>query len=159
MSVSIEKIPGGLSVDGLDLKNGKCGCTAVLPCCYSWSKVKRSGNSVVYVGKTAEPDAKELFTWGYLVKKGDITVDVTMEDARDKKIFSGYYPPALEEWIAKGWEVIKQDGVREDFGVWRCSACKWLYKNKDQKIAFEDLPEDWKCPICKVGKASFEKVA
>jgi rubredoxin len=82
-----------------------------------------------------------------------------MEDARDKKIFSGYYPPALEEWTAKGWEIVKQDGAREDFDIWRCSACKWLYKNKEQKIAFEDLPEDWKCPVCKVGKASFEKVA
>jgi rubredoxin len=159
MSVSIEKIPGGLRVDGLDLKNGKCGCTAVLPCCYSWSKVKRAGDHVAYVGKTAEPDAKTLFTWGYVVKKDGVTVEVTMEDARDKKIFSGYYPPAIEEWTAKGWEIVKQDGAREDFDIWRCSACKWLYKNKEQKIAFEYLPEDWKCPVCKVGKAFFEKVA
>jgi hypothetical protein len=63
MSITIEKIAGGFSVDGLNLKNGKCGCTAVLPCCYSWSKVKRAGDHVAYVGKTAEPDAQELFSW------------------------------------------------------------------------------------------------
>ncbi len=32
-------------------------------------------------------------------------VEVTVEDARDKTIFSGYYPPTLEEWTAKGWEI------------------------------------------------------
>jgi len=26
-------------------------------------------------------------------------------------------------------------------------------------VAFEDLPEDWVCPICGVGKDEFEKVA
>jgi len=31
VDVRIEKIPGGMSVDGLELRNGKCGCTAVLP--------------------------------------------------------------------------------------------------------------------------------
>ncbi|MFZ0450392.1 MAG: rubredoxin [Desulfatiglandaceae bacterium] len=25
-------------------------------------------------------------------------------------------------------------------------------------VAFEDLPEDWVCPICGVGKDEFEKV-
>jgi rubredoxin len=159
MTVTIEKIPGGLSVDGLDLRSGKCGCTAVLPCCYSWSKVKRSENSIFFTAKTAEPDAEQLFTWGYTVRKDDVTVEVVMEDARDKKIFSGYYPPALEEWRVHGWKVLKQEGVREDFDIWRCSACKWLYKNKDQRVSFEDLPDDWKCPVCKVGKASFEQVA
>jgi hypothetical protein len=33
MEIAIDRIPGGFSVDGLALKNGKCGCTAVLPCC------------------------------------------------------------------------------------------------------------------------------
>ncbi|HUI67530.1 MAG TPA: rubredoxin [Nitrospirota bacterium] len=159
MDVSVEKIPGGFSVDGLELKNGKCGCTTVLPCCYSWSKIKRSGNAFAYVGKASSPDSKENFNWSYAVKKGDHTVEVNMEDARDKKIFSGYYPPRIEEWTEKGWEVVKKEGVREDFNLWRCPACRWLYKEQVQKVLFESLPDDWKCPVCKVGKESFERVA
>jgi rubredoxin len=158
MEISIEKIPGGISVDGLALRNGKCGCTTVLPCCYSWSKVKQRGNSIVFTAKTTGPDTSDNFSWSYSVKKGDTTIDVTMEDARDKKIFSGYYPPRIEEWLEKGWEIVKKEGAREDFGVWRCSACKWLYKDMEQKIKFEDLPDDWKCPICKAGKNVFEQV-
>lgn len=159
MEVNVEKVPGGFSVDGLELRNGKCGCTAVLPCCYSWSKIKRSGNAFAYTGKATSPDSKENFNWSYAVKKGDYTVEVSMEDARDKKIFSGYYPPSIEEWTEKGWEVVKKAGVREDFNLWRCSACKWLYKEQVQKVLFESLPDDWKCPVCNVGKESFERVA
>jgi rubredoxin len=159
MEIAVSKIPGGISVDGLDLKNGKCGCTAVLPCCYSWSRVRRSGNTFHFAAKATGPDTKNNFNWGYTVKKGDMTVDVTMEDARDKTIFSGYYPPRLEGWIEKGWQVVNKEGEREDFDVWRCAACKWLYKEQEQKLKFDDLPDDWKCPLCKVGKNVFEKVA
>jgi len=158
MDIVIEKIPGGLSVDGLALKNGKCGCTAVLPCCYSWSKVKRTGNSIIFIGKSAEPDGKAPFVWSYTVKKGEVVIEVSFEDARDKKIFSGYYPPALEEWTAKGWEVLKKEGEREDFNVWRCAACRWLYKEQKETGKFQDLPDDWKCPVCKAGKESFEQI-
>ena len=159
MDIVIDKIPGGISVDGLELKSGKCGCTTVLPCCYSWSKVKQRGNAFQFTAKLSGPDSQDVFTWSYLVKKNDLTIEVTVEDARDKTIFSGYYPPALEEWTAKGWEIVKKEDQREDFGVWRCSACKWLYKEKDQKVKFEDLPSDWKCPVCKAGKDTFEQVA
>lgn len=158
MDVLIQKIRGGLSVDGLELKNGKCGCTAVLPCCYSWSKVKRSGDTITFVAKAGGPDSKDLFTWGYSVRKGTSVIEVTFEDARDKIIFSGYYPPLIEEWVKKGWEVVSKDGDREDFGLWRCAACRWLYKEREQKAPFDELPADWTCPVCKAGKESFEQV-
>ncbi|MBI5189155.1 MAG: rubredoxin [Nitrospirae bacterium] len=81
-----------------------------------------------------------------------------MEDARDKVIFSGVYPPALEEWLARGWELVEKRVEREDFGLWRCAACRWLYKEKEQATPFESLPDDWKCPVCFAGKDAFEKV-
>jgi rubredoxin len=159
MSVNIGKIPGGLSVDGLDLKNGKCGCTTVLPCCYSWSKVKRSGEKVLFVAKSTGPETRDPFSWSYAVKKEDVIVEVSFEDARDKRIFSGFYPPQLEEFLEKGWELVAKTGDREDFGVWRCAACRWLYKEKNEQAPFGGLPDDWKCPVCKAGKESFEQVA
>jgi rubredoxin len=158
MDVAIEKIPGGLSVDGFAFKNGKCGCTAVLPCCYSWSKVKVNGDRVSFVAKLTGPETKDMFTWGYKVGKAGIVVEVSVEDARDKKIFSGYYPPPVEDLVRKGWKILERSGEREDFGIWRCSACKWLYKGREQNAVLDDLPADWKCPVCTVGKESFEQV-
>ncbi|HAR44906.1 MAG TPA: hypothetical protein DCS05_01710 [Nitrospiraceae bacterium] len=159
MDVQIGKIPGGLSVDGLELKNGKCGCTTVLPCCHTWSKVKRSGNAFSFVAKITDLETRDNFEWGYTVKKGDLIIEVKVEDARDKVRFSGYYPPRLEAWIEKGWDVVSKTGEREDFDVWRCAACKWLYKEQKEKSRFEDLPDDWKCPVCNAGKDVFERIA
>ena len=35
---------------------------------------------------------------------------------------------------------------------WVCTVCGYVY---DGDIPFEDLPEDWFCPICGVGKDFF----
>jgi rubredoxin len=47
---------------------------------------------------------------------------------------------------------------------WRCIPCDYLYDpaegDAEGGIApgtpFEDLPDDWQCPICGVGKEDFE---
>jgi len=158
MSVHIEKIPGGIMVDGLELRNGKCGCTTVLPCCYSWSRVKRAGERVTFAAKATGPETTNPFTWGYIVKKDDVVVEVTFEDDRDKKIMSGYYPPKLADFLARGWSLISRTGEREDYGLQRCAACRWLYKEQAQPVPFQDLAGDWKCPVCRTGKDSFEQI-
>jgi len=158
MGVAIEKIPGGLRVDGLEMLSGKCGCSVVIPCCHSYSKVKKKGDTVVFTAKTTTPETVDTFDWGYTVRKDGVTVEVSVQDARDKTIFSGYYPPEVEEWTDKGWELVEKSGEREDFGLWRCAMCKWLYKEASEDAPFDSLPDDWKCPVCMAGKDAFEKV-
>ena len=64
MSVAIDKIPGGFIVEGLELKNGKCGCTAVALCCYSWSKVKnKDPTTLEFVSKITGPETNEHNIW------------------------------------------------------------------------------------------------
>jgi rubredoxin len=49
---------------------------------------------------------------------------------------------------------------------WECMVCGYIYDPAEGDEAagipagtsFEDLPEDWICPICAVGKEDFEKV-
>ena len=39
-----------------------------------------------------------------------------------------------------------------------CGICGYVYDPAENDgVAFEDLPEDWVCPICGVGKDVFEK--
>ncbi|ACV67441.1 rubredoxin [Desulfohalobium retbaense] len=48
---------------------------------------------------------------------------------------------------------------------WVCTVCGYVYDpqegDPDNDIAagtaFEDLPEDWVCPVCGAGKEDFEK--
>lgn len=49
---------------------------------------------------------------------------------------------------------------------YRCTVCDWIYDpavgDPEGSIApdtaFEDIPEDWVCPLCGVGKDEFEVV-
>lgn len=38
--------------------------------------------------------------------------------------------------------------------IWVCGVCGYVY---DGEIPFEQLPDDWKCPQCGMGKEVFEK--
>ncbi|MDR3256717.1 MAG: rubredoxin [Endomicrobium sp.] len=48
---------------------------------------------------------------------------------------------------------------------WKCPVCDYIYDSAvgipDDGIApgtsFEQLPDDWICPICSVSKATFER--
>jgi rubredoxin len=60
---------------------------------------------------------------------------------------------------AREMEVVK-------ISKWECTVCGYVYDpelgDPDSDIepgtAFEDLPEDWVCPECGVGKEDFEKI-
>ncbi|MFP4196401.1 MAG: thiamine pyrophosphate-dependent enzyme [Methanomassiliicoccales archaeon] len=49
---------------------------------------------------------------------------------------------------------------------WKCTVCSYVYDEDQGEPAtgtppgtrFEDLPQDWKCPICQAGKGAFERV-
>ena len=41
---------------------------------------------------------------------------------------------------------------------WVCEACGFVYDEEDEGTKFEDLPDDWTCPVCGVGKDMFEKM-
>ena len=43
-----------------------------------------------------------------------------------------------------------------------CTVCDYVYdpeNGKERGTSFEDLPEDWVCPLCGVGKEEFEKAS
>lgn len=49
---------------------------------------------------------------------------------------------------------------------WQCTVCGYIYDPAEGDpqsglapgTAFEDLSEDWVCPICKASKEDFEKI-
>ncbi|MCW7071327.1 MAG: rubredoxin [Candidatus Methanospirareceae archaeon] len=40
---------------------------------------------------------------------------------------------------------------------WKCTVCEYIYDEEESGTAFADLPDDWVCPACGVGKEAFEK--
>ena len=41
---------------------------------------------------------------------------------------------------------------------YQCTICGYIYDDSKEEIKFEDLPDDWKCPKCKVGKNLFKEI-
>ena len=41
---------------------------------------------------------------------------------------------------------------------YRCTICGYIYDDAKEKVKFEDLPDDWKCPTCGAPKSLFEEV-
>lgn len=40
---------------------------------------------------------------------------------------------------------------------YECSVCGYRYEAKYEKVPFEELPDDWRCPICNAPKSAFRK--
>ncbi len=40
---------------------------------------------------------------------------------------------------------------------YRCKICGYIYDEEKEGVKFEDLPDDWVCPLCKTPKTNFEK--
>ena len=65
-------------------------------------------------------------------------------------------------------QVTKEEEERSDkkMDKYVCTVCNYVYDQEagdpENNIApgtsFADLPEDWVCPVCGVGKDEFEKV-
>ncbi len=42
---------------------------------------------------------------------------------------------------------------------YRCTICEYIYDEEAEGTAFNDLPDDWACPVCNASKEDFEKVS
>jgi rubredoxin len=72
--------------------------------------------------------------------------------------------PEAREARAEGGRKIRTE--EETMEKWQCQACGYIYDpsigdpdhNIPPGIEFEDLPENWVCPQCGVGKEFFQKL-
>jgi flavin reductase (DIM6/NTAB) family NADH-FMN oxidoreductase RutF/rubredoxin len=52
----------------------------------------------------------------------------------------------------------KFETPKKENNIYRCTACGHIYDESKESIKFEDLPDDWKCPVCGADKEDFIKV-
>lgn len=45
-----------------------------------------------------------------------------------------------------------------NYNRYECIICGHIYDEAEEEIKFEELPDDWKCPTCGVGKDKFKKI-
>ena len=82
-------------------------------------------------------------------------VEITTKVSNNQPMTYKYYHENRKGTSPKNAPTYIED-KKED--AYRCTICGYIYDNAKEEIKFEDLPVDWKCPICGVGKEMFEKI-
>lgn len=86
------------------------------------------------------------------------------------QIKKGVFPKTAPTYIPKEEklekEINKEGKELEKMAKFKCTVCGYIYEPEkgdpesgvNPGTSFEDLPDDWVCPICGVGKDDFEEV-
>lgn len=84
-------------------------------------------------------------------------VPITYDYYRNVK--KGMAPKNAPTYIDKSKIEPTNDQITEPvvFDTYKCNVCGFQYA-EDAEGAFDDLPHDWACPICGVGKDDFSKI-
>lgn len=69
-----------------------------------------------------------------------------------------YYHEVIKGKAPKTAPTYVEEPVNDTKNKYRCIVCGHIYDESKENIKFEDLPQDWVCPICKVGKDKFVKI-
>ena len=69
-----------------------------------------------------------------------------------------YYQDNLKGSSPKNAPTYVEKEESSNGNKYRCKLCGYIYDDSKETIKFEDLPSDWKCPLCGAGKEMFEKI-
>lgn len=99
------------------------------------------GTHTIFVGEVVDatvtkPDAKEM-TYRYY-----------------HEVLKGKAPKNAPTYIAEEGE---QAPDTPEGSRWQCGVCGYVYDSSIEGTSFEELPDDWQCPVCGVGKEMFTK--
>jgi len=148
--------------EGTEFKLGKTGAPIVTDGAIAFleAEVIKSmdvGTHTIFVGKVidcAMLSEGEPMTYAYYhqVKKGK-----TPEKA------ATYQAPAAGDLKPASGDAAKDPKTKQ----YRCTVCGYTYDPQkgdsdggiEPGTAFEDIPEDWVCPVCGVGKDKFEPIS
>ena len=70
-----------------------------------------------------------------------------------------YYHENLKGVSPKNAPTYSGDEIssNSEYCKYRCKLCGYVYDEEVEKVRFEELPDDWKCPLCGAPKNMFEK--
>ncbi len=146
--------------EGLDLMKGKYDIPIIKDYCVGYLEVE--------VEKSIEVETHTIFI-GKLVSAEQLNKKEPMTYAYYHEVKRGTTPPSAATYQKSGKESndsIKLPKEGKTMAKYRCVICNYEYDpevgDPDSGIApgtpFEDIPDDWVCPICGAGKDQFEKI-
>ena len=139
-------------LEGVNYKIGETGAPVVLDNAVAYFEVKVTSQTEV---------ATHTDFIGELVNAEVLSKDEPMTYAYYHQVKKGTTPKNAPSYIEEG-----NPKGESKMDKYECNVCGYVYdpeagdpeNNIAPGTAFEDLPDDWECPICGASKDEFEKV-
>lgn len=153
--------------ESVDYKIGKTGVPIVTENCIAYyecevEEIIEIGTHVLFIGKVVDLDVlnntREALSYAHYrdVIKGvapkNSPTYLSDEQKADTEVIAESTPAATEKDPTKDWR------------KYRCTVCGYIYNPDEgdppggvsEGTSFDDVPDDWTCPICGVPKTDFE---
>lgn len=88
---------------------------------------------------------------GKVIDSVKLSEDVPMTYKYYHEVLKGKSPKKAPTYV-------EEEVVLEGSNKYQCSVCGYIYDDSKESVKFSDLPDDWKCPRCGVGKDMFIKL-
>lgn len=115
-----------------------------------YEHIKRADNGIFYV--TEETNAYFSCT---VVNEVDLGTHILYIASVDEAEVLSEIPSMTYSYYFANVKP-KKEAPKSDGKVWVCKICGYTYDESIEKVRFEDLPDDWVCPLCKHPKSDFE---
>ena len=135
-------------MEGMNVQYGETGVPIVLNEAIAFLECKviqtiDVGTHFLFIGELVQAgvldDTKEALTYLYY-----------------REVKKGLAPKNAPTYIDKSKLEPKETTIKT--AKYKCSVCGYIYDDAVEKEKFEDLPDDWHCPICGSDKEDFENM-
>jgi flavin reductase (DIM6/NTAB) family NADH-FMN oxidoreductase RutF/rubredoxin len=135
-------------LEGMDIRYGESGVPIVLneAMAYLECRVVETfdvGTHQIFIGELIQSDIID-----------DSLYPITYLQYRE--IRKGVAPKNAPTFVDKSKFEIKIKS--STFAQYQCAACGYIYDEEIEEVKFDDLPDDWLCPICGSEKEDFFKL-
>lgn len=132
----------------VDIKYGETGVPIVLDSTTAYLEFKLEqeidmGTHTMFIGELVHAEvlnaSKDPMTYDYY-----------------RNVMKGMSPKNAPTYIDKTkFEKPKNDIDNKEY---ECEVCGYVYENSKELVKFDDLPDDWECPVCGADKSEFKEV-
>ncbi len=134
--------------EGMDVRYGKTGVPIVL-------------NDALAFLEVSVQDTIDVGT--HLMFIGELVQAEVLDEQADpltylhyRRVKKGLAPKNAPTYIEPS--KLEQKSDASEFAKYKCPTCNYIYDEEKEGRGFEDLPDDWECPICGEKKSEFIKL-
>lgn len=110
------------------------------------------GYIICEVKEIVDCDTHDLFI-GKVIESKMLNDENVMTYNYYHKVLKGTTPLKAPSFLENNLDINENNAPK-----YQCIICGHIYDDEVEEVKFEDLPDNWVCPKCRVGKDKFKKI-